>query len=428
MEQMVKTLKSSTFVRHNAVFFFGSMSIGLLNYLYYPVMGRLLHPASFGEVQVLFSLFAQITIFLAAFGLLTVNIVANYADTGKRNRMISELEKFALLISLILLILTAIFAPVLQSFFHFGSAVPFVILMLAVVVGVPTTFRNSYLRGKQKFGIVSTAGVVMALADLILSAVLVLAGYGTVGAISALVLAQLIMFGYSAKKARTFGFTESLHGKIFKFPDFRLMLPELRYALLVLIGSLTITAMYSLDSLAVKHFFNAREAGVYAGISTVGRIIFFLTASIVGVLIPSIKLKQKPKQNQDILQKSLLLMVTIGGMALLVFAVMPKFVTRILMGPKYLPDAYLLPRLSLVIFIISLLNLFIMYHIALRRYWILAIVLLGFTATLSLLAANHQTIMSVINSLLIGSVSMLVLLGMWLGINKLKTQFAVERG
>ncbi len=91
------------------------------------------------------------------------------------------------------------------------------------------------------------------------------------------------------------------------------------------------------------------------------------------------------------------------------------------MGPKYLPDAYLLPRLSLVVFIISLINLFIMYHIALRRYWVMAIVVTGFTATIVLLVAHHQTILAVINSLLIGSLTMLALLGVWLGIRRLQS-------
>ncbi len=90
MRQLVRTLRESTFVRHNAIFFAGSLSIGLLNYLYYPVIGRLLHPNSFGEVQVLFSLFAQISIFFGILGLITINITANTADAAKRNRLISR--------------------------------------------------------------------------------------------------------------------------------------------------------------------------------------------------------------------------------------------------------------------------------------------------------------------------------------------------
>lgn len=421
MEQLVKTLRSSAFIRHNAIFFTGSMAVGFLNYLYYPVIGRLLHPASFGEVQVLFSLLAQITIFFAALGLLTVNIVANYSDSSRRNRMIAELEKLGLIISLVLLLVTVAVAPELQTFFHFASPVPFVVLMIAVVAGVPATFCLGFLRGLKKFGIVSIVGIIMSAADIILSVILVLMGFGTIGAVSALALAQLIAFGYAAAKARELGFTESLRGSIFKLPDFKLMLPELKYALLVLVGSLAVTAMYSLDSIAVKHFFNAHQAGVYAGISTVARIIFFVTAPVVGVLIPSIKLQHAQRQNQEILQKSLALLATIGGMGLVVFAVIPNFVVRVLMGPKYVPDAYLLPRLSLVLFIISLINLFVMYHIALRRYWTLAVVLLGFAATIGVLTAHHQTISAVINSLLIGSLTMLALLGIWLGLKKLGT-------
>jgi len=181
--------------------------------------------------------------------------------------------------------------------------------------------------------------------------------------------------------------------------------------LLVLTGSLAITGMYSVDTVAVKHYFDAHTAGLYAGISTVARIIFFLTASIAAVLMPSIKLAHPAKQNRQTLLKSFALLACIGGAALLVFTLLPNVIIRILMGGKYLPYASLLPRLSLMIFIISILNLFIVYYMALRRYIVIPIVLLGVALTFGLLQMNHQTLQAVINNLLYGSLGMLALLG-----------------
>jgi len=48
MKPQLKRLKQNTFVRHNAISFVGSVSVAALSYLYYPVLGRLLHPAQFG--------------------------------------------------------------------------------------------------------------------------------------------------------------------------------------------------------------------------------------------------------------------------------------------------------------------------------------------------------------------------------------------
>jgi O-antigen/teichoic acid export membrane protein len=420
MYSAVKQIRNSTFIRHNAIFFIGSLSVGLLNYLFYPILGRLLNPGSFGEVQTISSLFAQIAIFLSVLGLITVNIVANYEDRHKRNKVILELERLAAVIGIALLLITFTAGPYLQSFFHFSSVWPFQVLALAVLVSVPLTFRGAYLRGIKLFGTVSVIGVIASAADIVFAAVFVLAGLGTTGAILGLVAGQLLALGYAAQQAQRRGFGESWRSTLFRLPDLKLIKPELKYALLVLVGSLCITGMYSIDIIVVKHYFNAQTAGLYAGISTVARIIFFLTGSIAGVLLPAIKLKQKPRDNQMILLKSFGLLVLVGGSALIVFSIFPNEIIKILMGSKYLPYSYLLPRLSLALFIISILNLIVLYFIALRRYGIAPVVIIGLAITYGILKIEHQTLQAVINSLFYGSLVMLGLLGAWLGTEKLK--------
>lgn len=407
------------FLRHNMIFLFGALAIGGLNYLYYPIMGRMLAPGSFGEVQALFSMFAQITIFLNVLSLLTVNIVVNYSDNARRDRVILELEKLSVGISIVLLAATLLSATVLQDFFRFGSGLPFVMLALAVLISTPLTFRTGFLRGHKRFGLVVLAGVLSSLFDIIFSVVLVAAGQGTTGAIFGLALAQIVACGFAVYAARRQGFTESLRKNFWRLPDLKLIMPELKYAGLVFVGSLAITGLYSIDTIAVKHYFDAHTAGLYAGIATIARIIFFLTASIAQVLLPSVKLSHAAAQNQKVLTKSLVMLVAIGGAALAGFSILSEFAIKVLMGGTYLPYAELLPRLSLVVFVISLLNLFILYHIALRRYAIAAIVLLGVGISFGFLLFHHDTLRAVVDSLLYGSLSLAALLGLW-SVSKVK--------
>ena len=83
-------LKTDTFLRHNAVFFLGNMAVNVLNYLFYPILGRMLAPSYFGEVQVLFSILSHVTIFFNVFGLVVVNSVANQKDRKDANKIIIE--------------------------------------------------------------------------------------------------------------------------------------------------------------------------------------------------------------------------------------------------------------------------------------------------------------------------------------------------
>lgn len=413
MHKIVRVIRSSTFLKHNATFFFGAVAAGALNYLFYPILARLLPTGSFGEVQALCSLFAQVNIFLGVLGLLTVNIVVNNSQSEKRDEIIIELEKLALLIGVVIVIATVCMGSTLERFFHFASSWPFVWLAVAVLVSIPLMFRNSYLRGTQAFGLTSALGVVAAGADLLLAVVSVVLHLGTTGVMIALVVAQFATFIYSSWLARRRGFSGTWHDTLLKLPDMHVVTPELRYAVVVLVSSLTVTGLYSIDTVVVKHWFDAHAAGLYAGIATVARIIFFTTASIAQVLLPSVRIGQPAKYNRQMLVRSLLLLAGIGGSILLVFFMLPKLVVKLLMGQRFLPYAFLLPRLSLVIFLVSVINLFLLYHLALRRYAVVGIALCGALLTTILFIVSHHTLTALIDDLLYSCLLISALLALW---------------
>ena len=330
-----------------------------------------------------------------------------------RQRVTFELEKVALFMSLAMFVLVAALGWKLKAFFNFESVWPFIVVMMALVAAVPLNFRITFLRGHKKFSETSIANLIGAAGKIVLSVLLVWAGWSTIGAIFGVVLAQVIAFGYAIYAARKVGFLVPAQGKRFSIPDFALLKPELKYGLLVLVGSLTVTVLSSIDIFIVKHYFDAQTAGQYAGVSTVARMIYFLTASVAQVLLPSVKLSQTPAQNRQFLLKSLALVSVLGGGALAVFVIFADQIITVLMGSEYIRYAHLLGTLSLAMFIISILNLLISYYIALRRYQIGAIVVLGAVIAGLLLMSHHGTLDSVVNSLLYGSMSMLGLLILW---------------
>lgn len=422
MHRLRQTIQNNPFLRNNAILFIGSVGVGALNYLYYPVLGRMLQPGAFGEVQTLVSLFLQIVIFLNVLGLLTVNIIANHGTSKHAQRTVFELEKLALIISLVILAAALSLGPVLKNFFNFDDTAPFAMLALAVVVSVPATFRTAYLRGRELFGMTSISGLIGAAAKLLLSVLFIWFGWGTTGAIAGLVVAQALAFLYAALRASQAGFMPSLRSDLFHWPDGRLIFPELKYAGLVLVGSLTITVFYSIDIIIVKHAFDAHTAGQYAGISTVARIIFFLTGSVAQVLIPAVKLSKPAHENRQALLKSLYLLLAVGGSALVVFAAAPRLVIGILMGQDYVQYADLLPRLSFVLLLVSIINLFVSYYMALRRYAIAVIAIIGLAVTCGLVGIHHDSLRAVVDSMLYGTASMGIILAAWAGISEFSKQ------
>jgi O-antigen/teichoic acid export membrane protein len=407
--ETIRRLKENAFFRHNAVFFLGSVAVGALNYLYYPILGRLLPPAAFGEVQTLVSFFLQLSIFLSVLGLVTVNVSANYDNPQNRNRVVFELERFALVVSLLLLGLSVMFGGQLQQFFRFDDPLPFVVLMLAIVVSVPFTFRGAFVRGRHGFGVASTSNLIASAAKIALSVALVVAGLGTAGAIWGVAAAQFVAFIYIAYWARRMGLSRADGVKWTTKPDMTLLVPELKYASMVLVTSLLITLQFSIDILIVKHYFDAQTAGQYAGVATVARIIFFLTGSISQVLMPMVRLKNSAAENSSLLKRSFMLLGVTGLPALLLFVLAPGPIMRVLMGAQYVEYANLLPVLSAAIFTVAITNLVVSYYMALRRYLIALVVTIGAAVTYVLMITHHSTLRGVIESLLIGSLSMIAL-------------------
>lgn len=400
---IVQKLKKNDFLKHNAIFFLGSVIVGALNYIYYPVLGRLMDPATFGEVQVLVSFFLQFTILLNVLSLVTVNITVNYKDKPTAHRLIFELEKLAAYLTVGILIATIIGGEFLRSTFRFDSILPFIALGLALITSVPLTFRSAYARGRKRFEVASISQLIGATVKIALSAGLVVLGLGVTGAVSGIVIAQLVAFFYAARWAARLGFARPADTHYGTLPDLKLVIPELKYAGAVLVGLLAVTLSMSIDIILVKYYFDAHTAGLYAGIATVARIIFFLAVPISQVLMSMVKTGQPKGENPRLLIKSLLLTGVICGSVTLLCAVFPAQITQFLMGVDYITYANLLPPLSLAIFIISLINLIFMYYLALRRKMIMLVGIIGFAMSLGFMLMWHGSLHAIVTSMLLGS-------------------------
>lgn len=418
---ILQQARRSQFLRHNVIFFVGSVAVGILNYLYYPVMGRLLTPAAFGEVQALITIFLQATIFLMVLGLVTITIVANYDSDRKRDAVVREFEQLAFVVSVVVLLCTTLFQNAVQRFLQLEDTWPLLLLMVALVATVPFTFRGAFLRGRQQFGLASLTNIVSAGGKLLFAVVLVVLGAGPAGAIGGLVAAQITASTWAAYWARRHGLSPATRRNVLRLPDLRLLAPELRYGALVLAGSLIVTVQYSIDIVIVKHYFDPHTAGLYAGMASVARIIFFLTASVALVLMPLVKAHNQPEANRRLLYKSLGLLLAASMPVLALFIAAPEWVVRLLMGDTYTPVAHLLPVLSVAIFTVSIVNLIVTYYMALRWYALAPIIILGAAVTYALLLAHHDTLSAVVNNVLIGSSVMLALLLIWVGISKTRS-------
>jgi O-antigen/teichoic acid export membrane protein len=406
-------MNRGSFARNNTVYWLASMGVAIINYLYYPVLGRLLDPTSFGETQTIISFFTQLGSFFIVLGLVGVGIITKYKSQREQNELTSEISRITLYISVLFFILCILFSSWLKHFFHFGSVEPFILLGISILVSVPAAFANSYLQGHKRFSDLAKVNIVGAVSKLIFAVILVEIGLKTAGAIGGLIAAQMLVLVISLKKGRGIRnfISTNLH---FKMPNLDMLKPEMPYAFMVLATSLTINLLLSFDILVVKHYFSPTQAGLYTGISIISNIIFYVTSPFASVMIPSIRPSSSDSSNKQVLKRSLLTTFIVGGLVLVIFLIAPHLVVLILLGNKYAVYSSFLRGLALSMFALSLATLLIYYHIGLRHYLVAPTVIIGLISTLALLGSRHASMGMVVGDLVFGSLILLVLLAILL--------------
>ncbi len=403
---MLRKIIQDDFVKNNIILFAGSMVVAVLNYVYHPILSRMMSVEDFGEVQTLISLFLQTGVVLGIFGNIVVNLTANSDRDADKLQIINQLYKIALLSSLVLTAGIIIFTPFLKGFLQFHSIFAFWALAISLPLSVSLTFRRFFLQGKKDFKKVSAIGIFYSVGRLILAVFLVWLGWATLGAIGAITLTTLFSLFYAYRVTRR-ELKLSLRQPIIFNKALR---EEFKYGGLILATTGFITFLYTADMVFVKHYFSPELAGFYGGVATIARVVFFVTGSVTAVLIASVKIKESFRNNFRVLLKGLIIISLIGLGATGVFVLFPELVIKLMIGQRYLPYAYLLPKMAIVLFLVSLTNLLMMFFLALRKYFVVWISVAG-TLIISLTSVlNHGSLIQIVNNFLTGVILTILLL------------------
>jgi O-antigen/teichoic acid export membrane protein len=382
--------------------------VAVLNYAFHPVMSRMMSVEDFGEVQALISMTYLVSILGIIFGTIAVNIVSNRdASSTSHVKLLSQLHKLALYTIGAFAVGIIALSPYLKQVLQFESAWSFLPLAMGTLIGIPFIFYGSYLKGQKEFGIMSFTGIIASAGKILFAVILVMLGLRVFGAVSAFALATFTALLYTLHKTKG-EFRLNWREKFVYSPEIK---KELSYGVLIFFSLGYVTFLYTSDVLFVKHFFPPETAGLYSGIATIARIIFFATASVAGVLLPTIKMKASYEENSVVMKKATIIIALMGVGALSIFYLFPEFIIAILIGDKYIALAELLPLAGLYIFLASVVNLFYSYFLALRDRRLIVISSLGAVLTVGLLIFQHDTLKMVVVNYVIGTIVTLGLIG-----------------
>lgn len=366
--------------------------VNLGNYLYNLLMGRWLGPAAFADVSLLVTLFLVVTLVTATLQTVAARYSAIY-QAGGHTAALGGLRTWgtcwAWRIGLGCAALMAGGAPFWQQFFHTQSPWPFVILGIGVPVYFAQGVDRGLLQGTMRFGVLALSYQAEMWARLLLGIVLVAAGLAVNGAIAALTL-SFIATWLVARNVR-----RSLPAGL------RLGEDQVRAAALyagpVAVASLGQILINNSDVLLVKHYFAPADAGQYAALALIGRIVFFATWSVVMVLLPSVA--QREEQG---LPHRHLLWLSLGLVGAASVAVVGasfwggEWVLQLLFGDQYLGVAPLLWLYALATTLFALANVFITYDLSLGRRSGSWLALLAGCVQIAAIMLFHDTLAQVV--------------------------------
>lgn len=303
----------------------------------------------------------------------------------------SKAGKFQLSIGISALLCFIIFSSQISKFFHIESSSLLVITSFSVFVSIMMVLNLSLLQSKLAFTYISFITIIASVGKLLIGVGMVLAGMSVFGAVAAILLSSIIPFLLSFLPIR-FVFQTTRENITIKTKEL------LYYGVPSALCILALNSLITADILMVKHLFVADKAGLYAGLSLIGRVIFFFTAPIGMVMFPLVV--QKYNKNEKYIGTFLLALsiVTFSslGISLFYFIFPEQIILLFLKQKEYLSLIPLLGFFSIFISFYSIVSILVNYYISIRVTKIVFLILAAAILQIIFIMIYHNTLMEII--------------------------------
>lgn len=183
------------------------------------------------------------------------------------------------------------------------------------------------------------------------------------------------------------------------------------------ISFIALTACYELtqiiinnsDVLLVKHYFDTVNAGLYASLAMIGRVVYFVAWMFVMLLLPAVVQKQKDGEaTAPILIKYVSYVAVLAISIIFCCAVFPKLIIQLMFGDAYISMAPLLWQYALATSLFAISNLFAYYFLSLDQY--VPVILSGVLgiSQIIMIIFFHSSLYMVVQVQIIAMVTLLV--------------------
>ena len=256
-----------------------------------------------------------------------------------------------------LMLVLALGAPLWASFFSTASLWPFVIFGIFIPFYMLQGVDRGLLQGRTKFGWLAVTYQTEMWSRLAISLILVALGFGINGAVFGIGLSFVAAWFVARRVGRDMPAAQPLAQDMSK--------EILLFTAPVLVAQLGQILINNSDILIVRRFFTAEEAGAYAALALIGRMVFFATWSIVTAMFPIVAQRFRRGEAHRPLYYLSLGIVLAGSLAIIgVTALFPTQIVHLLFGEAYASIAPLLWVYAVATMFYALANVVINYRLS----------------------------------------------------------------
>jgi len=413
------------FIKHplfagSFIMIFGNLGVNVINYIYHLLMGRILGPVDYGVLASLFSILYIIGIVPQSTSFAITKFISSAKNVSEVKSIYHTINKFIFSFALIISILVGVSSPLIANFLHIKgiwSVVMIAPILFAILI---TLVNQATSQGLLKFGGVVIPSLVSSLGKIILGISFVLAGFGVFGAVFGIVLGAAVAYFSS-----TIFIKEILKVKTGE-SDFTLS-KFLKYAFPVLLQALAFTSLFSTDVILVKHFLSPFEAGIYAALSTLGKIIYFASSPITATMFPIVSgRKARGEGYQKIFFMSLAVTALLSAAIVIIYLFFPGVTIGMLYGKAYLSAKTELVWMGVFILFYTLSSLLVNFSLSLGKVKIVVFPLIISLIQIPAIWFFHNSILQVIQISLGLSALLFLMLILYLGYNRLAKSYEKE--
>ncbi len=391
----------------SAIMLVSSVFVGVMNLIYNFAVAHKLGAGQFGHASAIYTVLMLLSSVTLSFQLLCSKFVARSDSESERIAIYNLLHRRSWLAGLGVGLALLGGSSAISHYLNLPSPLLVRVLAIGTVFYVPLGTRRGFMQGTYDFIPLALNFSLEAVVKLVGAVVLMSAGYSVEGVVGAISASLIVAYFVAIPRKHHLGKVQQT--------TLRAGMEEGVQAVIFFIGQVIIN---NLDIVLVKHFFDATQAGVYAAVALIGRVVYMLSWSVVSSMFPfSAGARSNEKDGRAVLTTALLLASAISGLFIFAAWLMPAGLWHILLGAGFPAESHnfyssLLVLYALTTAIYALSVVLMTYEIS-RKIGNVSWLQLGFSVAIIVgIYIFHDTLHSVITVQLVLMLILLLLVSL----------------